>query len=111
MIVCDPSHPPLLGNTLRWFSKLIRPTPICLRLYSQRVRLDAARARCTADNVKPMRMVMMAITTRSSVSVTARRVFMAGRAIVPWRRVVRLVTGAWVAGEGYYSGEHGDLSA
>src|SRR5690242_79462 len=37
------------------------------------VRLAASRTFCTAGNSRPMRMAMIAITTRSSIRVNARR--------------------------------------
>src|SRR5262249_9585862 len=50
---------------------------IWCRLLAHWVRLAAARTFCTAGNKRAIRMPMMAITTKSSISVNPRRVRMA----------------------------------
>src|ERR1051325_8316998 len=45
--------------------------PICLRLFMHCVRAAAARTFCTAGTSSAIRIAMMAITTRSSISVNA----------------------------------------
>src|SRR5262249_31326990 len=47
--------------------------PSCLRLLTHWVRRAASRADCTAGNNRAIRTAMMAMTTRSSMSVKARR--------------------------------------
>src|SRR5262249_60700011 len=47
--------------------------PICLRLFWHWLRAAASRTFCTAGNKRPMRTAMMAMTTRSSISVKPRR--------------------------------------
>src|SRR5438552_1034746 len=41
----------------------------CLRLLEQLMRAAASRTFCTAGSSRPMRMAMIAITTKSSISV------------------------------------------
>src|ERR671937_41447 len=52
--------------------------PSCLRLLPHLSRLAASRTFCTAGRRRPIRTAMMAITTRSSMSVKAGRRRMAG---------------------------------
>src|SRR5262250_1846296 len=47
--------------------------PICLRLLVQRMRAAASRTFWTAGSSRPIRMAMMAMTTRSSISVNPGR--------------------------------------
>src|SRR5205807_7253399 len=47
--------------------------PICLRLFGQLARFAVSRTRCTAGRSKPISTAMMAMTTRSSMSVNAQR--------------------------------------
>src|SRR5262249_361672 len=47
--------------------------PICLRLLLHWMRAAASRTFWTAGNSRPIRMAMMAMTTRSSISVKPRR--------------------------------------
>src|SRR5262245_46061715 len=46
--------------------------PICLRLFMHFARAAASRTFCTAGNRSPTRIAIIAITTRSSMSVKAR---------------------------------------
>src|SRR5262245_50695836 len=48
-------------------------SPSCLRLLMHLVRLAASRAASTAGKISPIRMPMIAITTKSSIMVNARR--------------------------------------
>src|SRR5262249_32884291 len=50
---------------------LCRAIPICLRLLEHLARAAASRTFWTAGKSRPIRMAMMAITTRSSISVNA----------------------------------------
>src|SRR5687768_13144830 len=47
--------------------------PTCLRLLEHLVRAAASRTFWTAGNSRPIRIAMMAMTTRSSISVKALR--------------------------------------
>src|SRR5687767_8750130 len=47
--------------------------PTCLRLLAQARRAAASRTFCTAGRSRPIRTAMMAITTKSSISVKAGR--------------------------------------
>src|SRR4051794_20842363 len=49
------------------------PSPICLRLLLHFIRLAASRIFWTAGSKRPIRMAMMAMTTRSSMSVNPGR--------------------------------------
>src|SRR5262245_14440402 len=49
-------------------------SPICLRLFEHFKRLAASRTFCTAGSNSPMRIAMIAITTKSSIRVNAFRV-------------------------------------
>ena len=48
--------------------------PICFRLLLQLMRAAASRTFCTAGSSNPIKIAMIAITTRSSISVNADRV-------------------------------------
>ena len=50
-----------------------RAIPSCLRLFWHWARAAASRTFWTAGSSKPMRVAMMAMTTRSSISVKARK--------------------------------------
>src|SRR5262245_42714172 len=63
----------VVGN-LPWTSwQLCRARPICLRLLELWVRAAASRTFWTAGSSRPIRMAMMAITTKSSISVNPRQ--------------------------------------
>src|SRR6185295_16803803 len=47
--------------------------PICFKLLEHVIRLAASRTFWTAGSKRPIRMAMMAMTTRSSISVKPRR--------------------------------------
>src|SRR5438132_11600300 len=49
--------------------------PNCLRLFVQLARAAASRTFWTAGSSRPMRMAMIAITTKSSISVKPRQRF------------------------------------
>ena len=49
------------------------PDPSCLRLFMHCARRAASRAACTAGNSNAIKTAMIAITTRSSISVKPRR--------------------------------------
>src|SRR5271167_1762411 len=51
-------------------------TPICLRLLLHDMRAAASRTFWTAGSSRPIRIAMMAITTSSSISVNARRIWL-----------------------------------
>src|SRR3954447_6594745 len=53
--------------------KLCRARPICFRLLRQEMRLAASRTFCTAGTSRAINTPMIAITTRSSISVKALR--------------------------------------
>src|SRR5947207_3330147 len=58
------------GGSLLFTSwKLWTARPICLRLLLHCVRAAASRTFCTAGTSNPIRMAMMAITTKSSIRV------------------------------------------
>src|SRR5258707_2580255 len=65
---------PWEGGSLFWTEwKLWQALPSCPRLFWQVVRLAASRTFCTAGTSRPIRMAMMAMTTRSSIRVNALR--------------------------------------
>src|SRR5262245_38260166 len=71
------------GGSLLYASwKLWMASPICLRLLAHCVRAAASRTFCTAGSSNPIRIAMMAMTTRSSMSVNPRRRFV-------WRVTIR----------------------
>ena len=57
-----------------WYvdSKLWAARPSCFRLFEHFIRAAASRTFCTAGRSRPIRMAMIAITTRSSMSVKPR---------------------------------------
>lgn len=60
-------------------------SPICRRLLPHCVRRAASRAACTAGRSRPTSRPMIAMTTSTSTSVSARRVFIAPPSVPGWR--------------------------
>src|SRR5262249_40007009 len=63
-----------MGKAPRSAAKALSATPIWWRLFWQLARWAASRTFCTAGKSSPIRMAMMAITTRSSMRVKAVRI-------------------------------------
>ena len=57
---------------------MVMPTASCRKLLAQETRLDFSLALAKAGNSSAARIAMMAMTTRSSISVKARRVTAGG---------------------------------
>src|SRR5262245_36105926 len=66
-------YQPALGNRPLVSWKLWIARPSCFRLLLHWTRAAASRTFCTAGKSRPMRMAMIAITTKSSISVNPRR--------------------------------------
>ena len=54
-------------------SHIVKPSANCFKLLPDWMRAAASRTFCTAGSNRPMRMAMIAITTKSSISVNAER--------------------------------------
>jgi len=61
------------GSTPSVFSPLWHASSTCLMLFDDCILAAASRTFCTAGRSSPIRMAMIAITTKSSISVKARR--------------------------------------
>src|SRR3954467_7579277 len=72
-LVAPTGYTPFGGNLVLVLSKLCRARPICLRLFWHFTRAAASRTFWTAGSRRPIRMAMMAMTTKSSMSVKAGR--------------------------------------
>jgi len=64
---------PYAGTFPYVLSWLWTASPICLRLLAHWARAAASRTFCTAGSSRPIRIAMIAMTTRSSISVNADR--------------------------------------
>lgn len=79
--MCSPTEPievrwrPVVphGEATIGVVKVVECDPICLRLLLQDDRRAASRACCTAGRSNAIRIAMMAMTTKSSMSVKPRR--------------------------------------
>src|SRR5438105_644784 len=69
----QPSGAATGGNALLVSLILCIASPICLRLLAHCVRAAASRTFCTAGTKRAIRMAMIAITTKSSISVKPTR--------------------------------------
>src|SRR2546427_2976713 len=71
--IVGPSEPSLLGGRASPFSStyMCHPNCNCLRLFTQAMDCALCFALLSAGNSRPARMAMMAMTTRSSMSVNA----------------------------------------